>query len=78
MTNFAIDYSSLSDTIRVGRLNKKGDTYLDKQDKTAQAVEAVCRYISDDFSQTYERIFSFDGGKTHMKLTLEPCEAPNE
>ena len=45
MTKFGISNSPLTDRIFVGRLNKKGDTYLEKQDMTVTALWATIEHV---------------------------------
>jgi hypothetical protein len=38
---YGVDYSPLTGTIRVGRVNKAGDSFLDHEDKTQEFIRAA-------------------------------------
>lgn len=41
MPKYGLDYSPLSETIKVGRVNKAGNAFLDQEDKTQEFIRAA-------------------------------------
>jgi len=41
MPKYGLDYSPLSDSIQVGRINKAGNAFLDKEDKTQEFIRSI-------------------------------------
>lgn len=78
MPKFAVDYSDMTDTIRAGRLDKAGRCFLEKEDVTPHAVNAVMRYVVDgeprDLAAPASRAVSLDGQWYRITVETLPGE----
>lgn len=67
---FGIQYGSLSGKISIGKLNKRGTEFLDKEELTGPAIWAVAEWLeAHDEGYPYE-IFKAQGGPGY-RLTVE-------
>ena len=77
---FGISQSPLTNNIYVGRLNKKGNEYLEKQDMTMGVIMSVIAHIKQNIEDEDANTIniSSDGGTVKYSLTLEIEEDNNE
>lgn len=61
----------LSNKIHVGKLNKAGDEFLEKQDMTMEAFMAVINHIKTNIEDEGNNTVNIGGGDVLYSLTLE-------
>jgi len=71
--NLKLGVSPLTNTVFAGRVNKKGDMWLDKVNVTEQFLSCVLTYFEDKT----ENIISADG-KPIAKITIERLDKQKE
>lgn len=79
LNNIRCQTSDLTNTIYIGRVNKKEDNWLEKEDRTDEVLEAVrnhlCQNLKDGETKTGYSWKRKDG--KIVKLMLEVCEEDN-
>ncbi|SIC86962.1 DUF7446 family protein [Mycobacteroides abscessus] len=73
MNKFGVCFSSLSGRVLVGRINKAGSEFLEKEDQSGNAIWAVAEWLEADYSGEPFEIFK-PGGDYGYRLTVERIE----
>ena len=68
---FGIQCSGLSNRIHIGRLNKKEDTFLEKEDMTFEAVHAVAKHIEANIEEEDNNTVNLTVNGKVYSLTLQ-------
>jgi len=73
---FGISQSPLTNNIYVGRLNKKGNEYLEKEDMTLEALYAVIKHIEQNIEHDGHNTVNItnDGVKYELSLKVKAEE----
>lgn len=73
MNKFGVCFSSLSGRILVGRINKAGNEFLEKEDLSGHALYAVAEWLESNYVGEPFEIFR-PGGDYGYRLTVERIE----
>lgn len=69
---YAVQSSLMSEAIYVGRLNKSGTAFLDKEEATDMAISAVGMYVRDNYGGSMKA--TFPGLGFDVTVTVTPRE----
>lgn len=72
MTKFGINYSPLSVSISAGTLSADGRRFLQKDEVTLHAIEAVGKYVIDNHDGS--GVLSLESGNLIIEARIEPHE----
>ena len=63
--------SDITNTIYIGRVNSKGDQWLEKRDYTDEAVAVVRDYLLEEARRNHQSEFGFEWTKIDGSGTVE-------
>lgn len=74
-SKFGVMGGGWSKTIWVGRLSKRGDVFLEKEDATDMVLAAVAEYVRSHFDGGLVATFPGMGFDLEVKVTSRPTKA---